>query len=117
MAYRVEFAARAARDPTSTSVLNTRWVPQVSLLRPGIPLVKAGTIPRTFTSENLETLYLEKNAAESRVAVHWYNGLEEALRRHLSSRSCHSSFLVKQLAVDVRPELFEEKGCCVNTNI
>src|SRR3984885_1131572 len=41
MAYRVEFAARAARD--------------------------------------LEILYLEKNAAESRMAARWYNGLEEAV--------------------------------------
>jgi mRNA-degrading endonuclease RelE of RelBE toxin-antitoxin system len=41
MAYRVEFAGRAARD--------------------------------------LEILYVEKNAAESRAAAHWYNGLEEAV--------------------------------------
>jgi toxin ParE1/3/4 len=41
MAFRVEFAARAARD--------------------------------------LEILYLEKNAAESPAAAHWYNGLEQAV--------------------------------------
>jgi mRNA-degrading endonuclease RelE of RelBE toxin-antitoxin system len=41
MAYRVEFAARAARD--------------------------------------LEILYMEKNAAESRMAARWYNGLEQAV--------------------------------------
>src|ERR1700691_5891467 len=41
MAYRVEFAARAARD--------------------------------------LEILYVEKNAAESKAAARWYNRLEEAV--------------------------------------
>ena len=41
MTYRIEFAARAARD--------------------------------------LEILYVEKNAAESRAAARWYNGLEEAV--------------------------------------
>jgi mRNA-degrading endonuclease RelE of RelBE toxin-antitoxin system len=41
MAYRVEFAARAARD--------------------------------------LESLYQEKNAAESQAAARWYNGLEESV--------------------------------------
>jgi hypothetical protein len=30
-----------------------RWVPQVSRLRPGIPLVKAGTVPRTCISANM----------------------------------------------------------------
>jgi plasmid stabilization system protein ParE len=41
MAYRVELAARAARD--------------------------------------IEILYVKKNAADSRAAAHWYNGLEEAI--------------------------------------
>jgi toxin ParE1/3/4 len=30
-------------------------------------------------ARDLEILYLTKNAAESRVAVRWYNGLEEAI--------------------------------------
>jgi toxin ParE1/3/4 len=30
-------------------------------------------------ARDLEILYLQKNAAESRVAARWYNGLEEAV--------------------------------------
>lgn len=30
-------------------------------------------------ARDLEILYLEKNAAESHAAAHWYNGLEEAV--------------------------------------
>jgi toxin ParE1/3/4 len=30
-------------------------------------------------ARDLEILYVKKNAAESRVAAHWYNGLEEAV--------------------------------------
>jgi toxin ParE1/3/4 len=31
------------------------------------------------TARDLETLYLEKNAAESQAASRWYNGLEESV--------------------------------------
>jgi hypothetical protein len=41
--------------------------------------------------------------------------LSSCLHRHTSTS--HSSFLVKQLAVDVGPKLLEEKGSRVNANI
>jgi len=36
-------------------------------------------------ARDLETLYLDKNAAESKAAAHWYNGLEDAI----SARETH----------------------------
>jgi hypothetical protein len=62
-------------------------------------------------ARDLEILYVEKNAAESHAAAHWYNGLEEAVyglasypiaaqlpRKHEGrSESCDTCFTARRL--------------------
>jgi toxin ParE1/3/4 len=72
MPYRVEFAARAARD--------------------------------------LEMLYLEKNAAESRAAAQWFNGLEEAVSTLATHpRRCPAAPEARRLKRTLRQLLYGNK--------
>lgn len=59
-------------------------------------------------ARDLEILYLEKDAAESRIAARWYNSLEEAVS---SLRPANCQRTPSERAVKMKmPELFDLSG-------